>query len=215
MTLKCQMLIKKKIIKFVNSLITHIKCKSYDKPQFVLVQGMPGTGKTYVLKMCVQEIKKQLGHKSIKVLAPTGVAARIVNGTTLHSFMGLGKYGFNAEQLTGLELLAFRQKHDGLKFLFIDEYSMVGLRITQLPISLCWACTIHKPQGLSLLSVILDAGNSEFALGLLFVALSRVSDFKDLCLLGAISLERLNSAKKSARYKIRRKFLSMLRKMSN
>ncbi|KAE8740465.1 hypothetical protein FOCC_FOCC014014 [Frankliniella occidentalis] len=28
---------------------------------------------------------------------------------------------------------------------------------SQLPITLCWACTIHKAQGLSLGSVILDA----------------------------------------------------------
>ncbi|KAK3918960.1 ATP-dependent DNA helicase [Frankliniella fusca] len=44
-----------------------------------------------------------------------------------------------------------------------------------LPISLCWACTIHKSQGLTLITMALDAGKTEFALGLLYVALSRVS----------------------------------------
>ncbi|KAE8739203.1 hypothetical protein FOCC_FOCC015294 [Frankliniella occidentalis] len=63
----------------------------------------------------------------------------------------------------------------------------------QLPLALCWACTIHKSQGLTLLRVILDAGQSEFALGLLYVALSRVSDKNSLALVSALSIERLNS----------------------
>ncbi len=79
---------------------------------------------------------------------------------------------------------------------------------------LCWACTIHRSQGLSLLSVILDAGSSEFALGLLYVALSRLPDYDNLCLLTALSLKRLNSVKTSARYHLRRRFLKKIKKMS-
>ncbi|KAK3931635.1 ATP-dependent DNA helicase [Frankliniella fusca] len=63
----------------------------------------------------------------------------------------------------------------------------------QLPISLCWACTIHKSQGLTLVAMALDAGKSEFALGLLYVALSRVPDKESLCLITMLTIDRLNS----------------------
>ncbi|KAE8741260.1 hypothetical protein FOCC_FOCC013215 [Frankliniella occidentalis] len=97
--------------------------------QFCMVHGMPGTGKTYLLKMCVKHLQYNLGHSAVKVVAPTGVAAKLVNGNTIHSFLSLGGYGFNVDSLSGIDLPSFRQKHEGLKFLFIDECSMVGLRM--------------------------------------------------------------------------------------
>ncbi|KAE8740333.1 hypothetical protein FOCC_FOCC014160 [Frankliniella occidentalis] len=50
--------------------------------------------------------------------------------------------------------------------------------------------------------MVLDAGNSEFALGLLYVALSRVSDYKSLVLVTHLSLQRLNSSRLSSRFKV-------------
>ncbi|KAK3916872.1 ATP-dependent DNA helicase [Frankliniella fusca] len=53
--------------------------------------GMPGTGKSYLLKACVKYIIEELGRESVKILAPTGAAAKNVEGQTLHSFLLLGK----------------------------------------------------------------------------------------------------------------------------
>ncbi|CAG8597262.1 6136_t:CDS:2, partial [Cetraspora pellucida] len=44
----------------------------------------------------------------------------------------------------------------------------------QFPLCLAWAITIHKSQGLTLSQAVIDIGNKEFAIGLTFVAISRV-----------------------------------------
>jgi hypothetical protein len=52
----------------------------------------------------------------------------------------------------------------------------------QLPLTLAWATTIHKAQGLTLDQVVLDATGGFFAPGHLYVALSRVRRLEDLFL---------------------------------
>jgi hypothetical protein len=49
-----------------------------------------------------------------------------------------------------------------------------------LPLSLSWAITIHKSQGMSLDHVTVDLGRTEFAAGMTFVALSRARRFDGL-----------------------------------
>ncbi|KAE8739288.1 hypothetical protein FOCC_FOCC015211 [Frankliniella occidentalis] len=456
-----------RVFNHIKTLAHSFKTQKSFKSPFIIVQGMAGTGKTFLLKCCAQYIRSHLNNNAVKIIAPTGVAANIVNGSTIHSFLSLGRYTYKVERLTGVELLHFKEKHNGLKFIFLDEYSMVGMRMLacldsrcrdftgcesvfgnlavvffgdanqllpvadqplyseittlsstnsllergtmlmsqlthayvlkqchrfanqdyvsflrkvssgrctekerlsisrrfinelssnekrkfnsciricstnesandyniqklkllrrpianiksenncktaflssdeladgltniitlsigakvmlrknlnvnrglvngaigilkhflyekgvkppnlpvcvlvhfenvdvtdlnikyipicpvqsqwykngtpctrfQLPLSLCWACTIHKAQGLSLLRVVLDAGDSEFALGLLYVALSRVPDFNSICLLTSLSLQRLNSCTSSSRFKMRRRFLKKLQQMS-
>ncbi|KAK3911477.1 putative lipid II flippase MurJ [Frankliniella fusca] len=34
-------------------------------------------------------------------------------------------FGFHSNRLTGLELLNFKEKHKGTRFIFVDEYSMI------------------------------------------------------------------------------------------
>jgi ATP-dependent DNA helicase PIF1 len=63
-------------------------------------------------------------------------------------------------------------------------------RLTQYPIKLAWAVTIHKSQGLSFDNAIIDAGNS-FASGQVYVALSRVRSLEGISLSSLISPESL------------------------
>lgn len=63
---------------------------------------------------------------------------------------------------------------------------------SQYPIKLAWAVTIHKSQGLTFDSAIIDAGKS-FVAGQVYVALSRVRTLGGLVLKSKISTESLRS----------------------
>lgn len=72
-----------------------------------------------------------------------------------------------------------RYKYDRQTRKIVSE--VVGT-FTQYPIKLAWAITIHKSQGLTFDTIIIDAGNSAFANGQLYTALSRCRTLKGIIL---------------------------------
>ena len=56
------------------------------------------------------------------------------------------------------------------------------LQRTQVPLILCWAATLHKVQGLSLDSAVLDLGEKGFEAGMSYEALSRVRTLNGIAL---------------------------------
>ena len=63
----------------------------------------------------------------------------------------------------------------------------VTLQRTQLPLVPCWAATIHKVQGLSLDTAVIDLGPSMFEDGMAYVALSRVRTLDGVALLDLVA----------------------------
>ena len=59
-----------------------------------------------------------------------------------------------------------------------------GVAIKQIPLIYAWAITIHKAQGLSLDTALIDIGNQIFECGQTYVALSRVKSLEGLYLKG-------------------------------
>ena len=53
----------------------------------------------------------------------------------------------------------------------------------QLPLTPCWATTIHKVQGITLSHVVVDIGSKIFTSGMSYVALSRVQNIQGLAIL--------------------------------
>ena len=96
----------------------------------VFLTGAPGAGKTYVLNEFVRRARRQ--GKTVAVTASTGIAATHLNGTTIHSWSGLGIR--DSLSTHDLEWLAnndkLRKRYNATDTLVIDEVSMLhGVRL--------------------------------------------------------------------------------------
>lgn len=86
------------------------------------VAGVGGTGKSHLIKAVVT-LFERLGKRNNLVLgAPTGIAATLINGQTLHSLI-LSTPGTRRVNVEGLILI-----WKNVSYLIIDEVSMVGAR---------------------------------------------------------------------------------------
>jgi hypothetical protein len=60
-----------------------------------------GTGKSFLIKNITQKLHKELGPDSFILAAPTGIAATLINGKTLHSVFRLPKNTSHFQPLKG------------------------------------------------------------------------------------------------------------------
>lgn len=96
----------------------------------LFITGGAGTGKTFLFNLLRNQINRCYGKKkSVKICALTGVAARLVGGSTLHSTLKLPvqKDGriVNMADLSGNYLCTMRLEWKDIQFFFVDEISMV------------------------------------------------------------------------------------------
>ncbi|XP_067927803.1 ATP-dependent DNA helicase pif1-like [Watersipora subatra] len=92
-------------------------------PLRALVLGSAGTGKSVL----IQALHQLLGQ-CCKILAPTGVAALNISGSTIHSFLHFAKPN-DTRQLNGPALQILQAKCLEIKCIIIDELSMIGCRL--------------------------------------------------------------------------------------
>ena len=89
----------------------------------MIITGTAGTGKSFLIAC----LKQLLSHK-VQVTAPTGVAALIVQGCTLHSLLQLPTKG-EFKELEGDSLHNIQQCLKVVQYIIIDEISMVGRKM--------------------------------------------------------------------------------------
>ena len=100
------------------------------KPIYLILSGRAGCGKTFAVK-CVKKFIKDENCPSgfLKLAAPTGAAAFLIKGTTLHSLFKLPvNISFQTELpfLQGTQLQQLQHTFQNTEIVIIDEMSMVG-----------------------------------------------------------------------------------------
>ena len=91
----------------------------------IFLTGAAGSGKTYLLNQYIQFLKTH--HVAVSTTASTGIAATHLQGTTIHSWSGIGVRDFLTEK--DLEKLLtnkrVKRNYSKTKVLIIDEISML------------------------------------------------------------------------------------------
>ncbi|XP_023317653.1 uncharacterized protein LOC111694302 [Trichogramma pretiosum] len=95
----------------------------------IIVQGKAGSGKSTIIHSIVNEIKNAFGENSVALVAPTGAAALNIGGTTIHAYFKIPLFFSKFEPLSGESLRKFQLNNEKLKFVIVDEMSMVGCRL--------------------------------------------------------------------------------------
>jgi ATP-dependent DNA helicase PIF1 len=81
-----------------------------------------------VINSWKQLLNSNVNQPTAKVSAPTGVAAYLINGETLHSLLFL-PIGRRFNSLKGAKLESLQNRFKNIKFIIIDEFSMVGCKM--------------------------------------------------------------------------------------
>lgn len=98
-------------------------------PKRVAVQGKAGSGKSTIIKEIVRRVSSSLGIEAIRVCAPTGAAAINIEGSTIHSLLHLPLCANRFRSLNGEARTKYQSELRTLKFIIIDEMSMIGARM--------------------------------------------------------------------------------------
>ena len=98
------------------------------RPLYINVSGQAGCGKSTVLNCCRRFFDSKKKPKFMQVGAPTGSAAFLVEGNTLHKLLHLRISNSRDElkELSGQPLRDLQEEFEDVFILFIDEKSMVG-----------------------------------------------------------------------------------------
>lgn len=97
-----------------------------------LVLGPGGTGKSYLIRHVVEQLREQ--GKKVAVTALTGLAAFHIGGTTLHSFAGIGLGDGTLDALVKRVRMrtASRRNWTETDVLVIDEVSMLSKELFEV-----------------------------------------------------------------------------------
>lgn len=109
----------------------------------VFISGVAGAGKTTLVKQFIQEARSQ--KINVGITASTGIAATLLRGRTLHSFMGFGISNdpFD-EQAIPKSMKRAKKRLLAIDVLVIDEISMVSAALLdKVDATLRWAR--HRP----------------------------------------------------------------------
>lgn len=94
------------------------------EPLRMYIGGMAGTGKSQVIKAVSEYFSRKREKHRFLLLAPTGTAASVINGSTYHSALGINGRTGGKGAGTALSTVQTRLRH--VDYIFIDEVSMIS-----------------------------------------------------------------------------------------
>ena len=100
---------------------THSEQNSPKDPLLLIVLGVAGTGKSYLINAL-----RNLLQQSCAVTATTGKASYNINGRTIHSLLKLPVGPKGKRELAGQSLVRLQNNLKDINYIIIDEYSMLG-----------------------------------------------------------------------------------------
>merc|ERR1712079_380816 len=127
--------------KFFNDFVERITDREDESPFYVYIGGEAGTGKSFLTKLLIEATNRlpsysgqSLDKPRSLVMAPTGVAAYIIHGSTIESALAIApnkRKTYTPNEASRNSQLRFL--YEELKALFLDEVSMVGTtKFTQM-----------------------------------------------------------------------------------
>ena len=91
----------------------------------VFLTGPAGTGKSFVINSCIKHLNTLTDIKYV-VTASTGISAFIINGTTLHSFGGIGLGEGTVGEILKKMFFGTKNRLKAIDYIIIDEISMLN-----------------------------------------------------------------------------------------
>lgn len=119
---------QKEVFEYVTAKLSKTKM-----PLRLFISGVGGTGKSYLIntikQYCRRELEEDEDSPSVIVVAPTGIAAFNVNGSTIHRTFHIPVARSGAASYTPMsedKLKMVRNQLRSLKLIIVDEISMVS-----------------------------------------------------------------------------------------
>ncbi|KAF5176526.1 Atp-dependent dna helicase rrm3, partial [Thalictrum thalictroides] len=107
-----------------------IKSLQNGMPIQLIVCGGAGTGKSTLINAIVKSAATCFGNKKmVRIMAPTGVAAFNIGGTTIHHELSISserRFFLQYKHISGDQCRKMQDDFKETKLIIIDEYSMLG-----------------------------------------------------------------------------------------
>ena len=95
----------------------------------IFLTGSAGTGKSFTLYNIIKTLQRKYGVEQVGITATTGIGATLINGTTFHSYLGIGIMGDHSKSVIKTKILTSERAVKNwkrTKALIIDEVSMLS-----------------------------------------------------------------------------------------
>lgn len=160
--------------------------------QNIFLTGKAGTGKTYVVKTIIEELRKM--NRNVVVVAPTGIAASNAGGSTINSLFSISINGILGYEDCFFVKSSKRRLFSYIDTVVIDEVSMLRPDVLD---AINWTMLKNGCDGLDKKQIIfvgdlkqLPAPLSDNALSVLFTKYSK-KEFTGATIMASLNVETI------------------------